>query len=250
MAPRSTTNKQKVEQGVLKDLCKGIFREIGVENKEGSERTIEQAVGWYLKLIEYRLREIDQETLEFSTNYARDLLDSENIDRLCLRECEKLYSMLPREHFLLKSCPPSHSKNGAVMTEKGDGGSKAKKLEGNFIGNPLVGEFDGKNSSWPLWKSMFEKGVHECSELSSETKLFYLVSNIRENGLADRLVANFTGIKNAYEPAWNDLNNHYEAASNLKTPHMLGLRDLKKRFKVEDPCKSRQLENLHQLEAI
>lgn len=84
----------KLKSG-LESLHKETFEKIGQPSL-----TAEQAVASYLKLVNYgdRFQETTGEILQFSSNVATDLAESECFDQLCLEKCfEKRDSSLGGE---------------------------------------------------------------------------------------------------------------------------------------------------------
>ena len=240
---RGSAARQKSLKAAIQGLCTSMFQEA-----EDNELGADQVVALYVKLVSYRqqLREINEELLQTSSDLAADFAQAENFDRRCLEECEKLHARIPQTHSLVQSNRPVHLKQNPAPSGGGDQAVTQMSSDSRFLKKPKLEEFDGKNAMWPLWKSVFEKAVHDCADLSPDAKFFHLVSAIRKGCFAHRLVTNYVGIENAYNLAWKDLNKHYESTSNLKAVHMRALRDVRRKFRVDDAKNFGQLENLHQ----
>ena len=149
---------------------------------EKEEKTVEQVVSSYIKLIDYRkrLQGIDADILLASTDVAKDLVESEIFDRRCLEECDSLFRRIPPDHPLLTSFKPLHLTRTATNIAGGDQADKPKDVEDLFLSRPSVEKFDGKNTSWLIWRPISVKGAHENPEVPFEMKFFYLIQ--REEG--------------------------------------------------------------------
>ena len=115
---RSAIMRQRARQEALKHLCAELINEA---DEVTAEKKVERTVASYLKLLEYRkqLREVNTTLLESSTDYARDLIDTENFDQLCLETCEKLHQGLPADHELKTSKGRSHLNKHNLAGEDG-----------------------------------------------------------------------------------------------------------------------------------
>ena len=245
MNTRSSNAKLKSLKNAIQGLCTCMFQEI-----ETQELGDEQIVAIYMKMVTYKkqLREINDELLESSSDFATDFVQAEAFDRKCLEACEKLHAKIPETHPLKLGTQVNHLQQSPPAGGGGDADKTTNQASSdkNFLKKPKLEEFDGKNATWPLWKSVFEKSVHENGQWSSDAKFFYLVSSLRKGSFAHKLVMNYVGIENGYNLAWKDLTKHYEARCNVLSIHLRGLRDLHRKFKVEESHNFWQLENLHQ----
>lgn len=246
---RSSTSRYKARQDALKHLCAVIIKE---SDEVSTQTTVERSVTSSLKLVDYRrqLNEVNTVLLESSTNYSKDLIETEAFDQICLEASEKLYRSLPTDHELKGSMRPSHLRSFSHVPAGGDGLPNSNQPTGEdflkVLQKPKLEEFDGKNVSWPLWKATFEKAINENDKLDVDQKFFYLMANLKKGCSAHKLASTYTGIENAFQLAWKDLTEHYQKACDVREIHVIALRDLQKKFKVTDARKFRQIEDLFQ----
>ena len=56
---------------------------------------------------------------------------------------------------------------------------------------------------------------------------------------------NYAGVSDAFELSWKDLNDQFNVASDLKSSHLQGLRDLSRKHSVTRSDDVRRLEDLY-----
>jgi hypothetical protein len=237
---RNSANQNKARQDILSELCLKIIertREEGFFNKAA------ECVASYVKLVQHRneLCKLRENDVEDSTTDSSTL---EELDRHCIVACEKLYQAIPADHTLKKRPEPLHLESlkvteiGAGDTKRFSATEKAKK--------PKLHEFDGRNSSWIWWKTMFDSEMQLNPNLTPNQKFVYLLTAMKKNSFAHRIVLNYAGVDGAFNLAWKNLSDHYLAVGDLKSTHLRALRDLSKKCKVASPDNLRRLESLYQ----
>lgn len=250
MTTRAVTAKRKAVQSALRELCTTLIGEAEVEAVEANQPTApSSAIAAYIKLNNYRekLLTTNKELLDGSSDFAKDFIECEEFDTQCLETSEKLFQRIPADHPLRTASHPSHLRQMVALEGGGDqsvstGGSKNitafEKLKLEI--------FDGRGQTWVLWKTVFQNEVHLNEKMSKDHKFLLLVSNIKKSTFAHKIALAYVGIQDGYDQAWRDLCDHYDAAQDLKTTHLLALRDISKSSKVNDQNNYRQLENLRQ----
>ena len=247
MTTRAATAKRKAVQGALRDLCTTLIGEAEVEAANPAESS--SATAAYVKINDYRkkLQQTNKELLDVSTDFAKDFIECEEFDKQCLEASEKLFRRIPTDHPLRKTLQPSHLKRMVALDGGGDQCESSASSKSTTAFEKLKLEiFDGRGHTWVLWKSVFENEVHLNEKISKEHKFLLLVSNLKRSSFAHKIALAYVGIQDGYDQAWRDLCEHYDAAQDLKTTHLLALRDISKSSKVIDQNNYRQLENLRQ----
>lgn len=240
MQTRSSESRDRIRRDTLLNLCSELIKKVPT-----SSQNVGSCVAAYVKLVDYRriLSSYAENLQSASTDLSGDLSSFENADRHCISAGETLFQAIPPEHPLKTRAVPLHLEH--VLLPKADGDQKGSDVYQNAsCRKPKIEEFDGRKSSWVVWKTMFETEVHQRADLSSASKFAYLLSSIKKNTLAYRLVTVYAGIVGAYDRAWKDLTDHHRQVSDLENVHFLALKDLSKKYKVENSEDVRRLEIL------
>jgi hypothetical protein len=240
---RNSANQNKARQEVLSELCLKIVEQT---REDGFLTKIAECVASYMKLVQHRneLCKLRENDVEDSKDPKTDFATLEELDRHCIVAAEKLYQAIPADHALKKRTVPLHlevdnmAEMGAGDSTRSSPPERAKK--------PNVHEFDGRNSSWVWWKKMFETEMQTNPSLTLDQKFVHLLTAMKKNSFARKIVLNYAGVDEAFNLAWKNLCDHYLAENDLKCSHLRDLRDLKKKCKVGSPDKFRRLENLYQ----
>ena len=232
---RSSTSLRKSQIKLLSTMCKGL---IDGTNEEGFFGDPAACAAAFVKLDQARKRLLLTRGDELPTTNedTEEFLKVEELDQHCLTTLEELLQSLPPDHTLRKTS--SHLRDaGAGDATSAQSGNRSKK--------PLLPDFDGKNSSWIWWKIIFEREVLFNTDLSSEHKYSYLISSIKRKTVASKIVLNYAGVSDAFELSWRDLKDQFSSASDLKSSHLQGLRDLNQKYSVTRSDDVRRLEDLY-----
>jgi hypothetical protein len=246
---RISATNQRILRDTLKDQCTEFVKQ--AKNPENL-KDLGWCVSTYLKLVENRRRltKLVEELVPISPTPAGDLSEAGELDRQCLIACENLYQVIPEGHALKKTQLPLHIAH-VMAAHRGDGGGDQEVVAASSrptmsCKEPRLEEFDGRKSSWMAWKSVFEREVHGNEQLASERKFDFLLANLVKGSRPHRLASVYVGVRGAYELAWEDLKRCFDSACDLKSTHLLALRDLSKNCKVSEQDKFYQLERLYE----
>ena len=157
---------------------------------------------------------------------------------------EQLYTAIPADHSIKKSDTALHLKT--ARNEDRGAGDADRPPQGSNHKKPKLPEFDGKTSSWLWWKTIFEREVKLSANIPDEHKFSYLLSSLKRNTFASKIVLNYVGVGGAFSLAWKDLSDHFASTCDIKTSHLQASRDLSKNHQVLKVENFRRLEDLHQ----
>ena len=171
-------------------LCTSLLEET---EKEGFFDNIAECTAHYVKLSGAlrKFQESRGDELPASEDAANVFLTQEEVGRQCLSTLEKLYQIIPQDHYLKTATVPLHRQRSGIslINESGDNAPQVSHPR-----KPETQEFDGKRSSWLWWKILFEKEVTSNANLDQERKFSYLLTAVKKKTVAHKIILNCAGV--------------------------------------------------------